>query len=158
MPKDEKKTTDFEVVVVNKKARFEYEILEVFEAGIALTGNEIKSIRAGGISLAESYVRPQRGEVWLLGAHIKEYNFSHDSNYDPMRERKLLLHGREIHKLQTKVEAKGLTVVPLRVYLKRGKAKLEIALARGKHLYDKRESIIAREKDREAARAMKGQR
>ncbi len=148
--------SEYQVIAVNKKARFTYEILEVFEAGLVLSGNEIKSIRAGGISLAEAYVRPQNNEVFLIGAHIKEYSFSHDPNYNPVRSRKLLLHKREIDKLRGRVEAKGLTIVPLRVYIKRGRAKLEIGVARGKAAPDKRQTIIAREKDREARRAMKG--
>ena len=149
------KADDFKVVVVNKKARFEYEILDVFEAGLVLTGNEIKSIRTGEISLAEAYVRPQAEELLLIGANIKEYKHSSAAEYDPVRKRKLLLHKREIRKLSAKVEQKGLTIVPLRVYLKGGKAKLEIALARGKAAPDKRRTVMDREMRREAQRAMK---
>jgi len=153
--KREQQSPDHQIIAVNKKARFSYDILEVLEAGIVLSGNEIKSIRAGGISLAESYVRPQNNEIFLLGAHIKEYAFSHDSSYNPLRPRKLLLHKQEINKLRGRVEMKGLTVVPQRLYLKGGRAKVEIALARGKAAPAKRRRILAREKDREAQRAMK---
>lgn len=153
--REQESKDEFQVITVNKKARFSYEILEVLEAGLVLTGNEIKSIRDGGMSLAEAYVRPDRGEMMLLGAHVKEYAFSHDAQYNPVRPRKLLLHKREIDKLRGRVEMRGLTIVPLRLYLKRGRAKLEIGLARGKASPDKRRTVIAREKDREAQRAMK---
>ena len=153
--KSEEKTSDSSTVVVNRKARFNYTILETFEAGIVLSGNEIKSIRDGGVLLAEAYIKPQNGEMLLIGSHIKEYAFSHDPKYNPDRVRKLLLHKREIERLQGKVETKGLTLVPLRLYLKNGLAKVEIALAKGKDAPDKRRTIMAREKDREAERAMK---
>ena len=156
MGKQKQESSDFQVVAVNRKARFEYHILEVLEAGLVLSGNEIKSIRDGGVSLAESYVKPERNEVFLIGAHVREYAFSHDASYNPTRRRKLLLHRREIDKLRGRVEAKGLTAVPLRLYLKRGLAKLEVGLARGKAVPDKRRTIIDREKQREARRAMKG--
>ena len=143
------------VIAVNKRARFDYHIIETFEAGMVLTGAEIKSIRAGGISIAESYVSPARGEVYLLGANITPYSHSGATEYDPIRKRKLLLHGHEIAKLQTRVEEKGYTVVPLRVYLKNGRAKIEIALAKGKDAPDKRQSIKEKEGKREVDRAMK---
>lgn len=155
MAKKDREDGDFKVVAVNKKARFEYEILEVLEAGMALSGAEIKSVRAGGVSLGEAYVRPQDGEMMLVGAHIREYEHSREPDYDPVRKRKLLLHRREIRKLTSRVEQKGLTIVPLRIYLKKGLAKLEIALARGKAAPDKRSAIIDRERRREAERAMK---
>ena len=151
--KEEKK--DFEVVALNKKARFDFHIVECFEAGLVLTGNEIKSIRAGAINLKESYIRPQGGELHLIGAHITEYEHSSDSKYNPVRPRKLLMHKHEILKLASRVEAKGFTIVPLRVYLKRNLAKLELALAKGKDAPDKRRSEIDKEKRREAERAMK---
>ncbi|MCO6432392.1 MAG: SsrA-binding protein SmpB [Deltaproteobacteria bacterium] len=143
------------VVAQNKKARFDYHIIETFEAGIVLTGAEIKSIRANGISLAESYIRPERDEVYLLNAHIKPYSFSSDKEFDPVRKRKLLLKKREIDKLRGRVEQKGLTIVPLSLYLKRGLAKLEIGLAKGKAAPDKRQTMKERESKRELDRALK---
>jgi len=148
---------EFKLISENRKARFNYHLIEKFEAGIVLTGNEIKSIRSGGVSLDEAYVRPHNGELYLLGAHINEYTFSSRvSEYNPTRPRKLLLHKHEISKLQGRVEAKGMTIVPVRLYInKRGRAKLEIALAKGKDSPDKRRDIMDREKKREAQRAMK---
>ena len=143
------------VVHVNKKARFNYEILEKFEAGIVLTGAEIKSIREGKISLGEAYVSPKNEELFLHNSHIPQYTNSNDAKYNPNRVRKLLMHKREIKKLQGRVEQKGLTIVPTRVYLEKGRAKLEIALARGKDAPDKRKTIKERELNREAQRAMK---
>ena len=143
------------IIALNKKAKFNYTIIEVFEAGIVLTGAEIKSIRQGGISIAESYVAPMKSELFLLNAHIKPYTFNADQKYDPIRKRKLLMHKREIEQLKTKVEAKGLTLVPTKVYLKRGMAKIEIALGKGKALSDKRESTKEREGKKEAERALK---
>jgi SsrA-binding protein len=142
------------IISVNKKARFNYHIIETLEAGIVLTGGEIKSLRVNGISIAESYVSAMNGEVFLLNAHIKAYSFSSDATYDPVRPRKLLLHEHEINKLRGRSEQKGLTVVPLEVYLKNGRAKVEIALAKGKDAPDKRDSIRERETKRELARAM----
>lgn len=139
----------------NKKARFDYHVIEVFEAGLVLSGSEIKSIRQGGVSLQESYVRPHRGELFLVGAHIKPYTFTADTTYDPIRPRKLLLHKKEVDKLSGGVGAKGLTIVPLSIYLKKGRAKLEIALARGKSAPDRRDSIRERESSREMARFIK---
>lgn len=141
------------VIAQNKKARFEYHIIETFEAGMVLTGAEIKSIRSGGISLNESYVRPHRDGVWLLNSHIKPYSHSGgEKEYDPVRPRKLLLHKHEIDQLRGKVEAKGMTLVPLSIYLKNGRAKLEVALAKGKDNPDKRDSIKERDAKRELAR------
>lgn len=147
--------SDIRVVTVNKKARFSFHILEVFEAGIVLTGNEIKSVRLGQINLREAYVRPQNGELFLVGANIKEYAFSSAWDYDPVRTRKLLMHKSEINRLRGRVEAKGNTIVPLEVYLKKGRAKLKIGLAKGKDAPDKRKTILDREKKIEAERAMK---
>lgn len=143
------------LIVQNKKARFEYHILETFEAGIVLTGAEIKSVRLGEVSLGESYIRPEKGEIFLLQAHIKPYTFNSAKDYDAGRKRKLLLHKHEIDKLRGRVEQKGLTIVPLRLYLKRGRAKLEIALAKGKDAPDKRQTIKERESKRELARVLK---
>jgi SsrA-binding protein len=149
------KAGGMKVITVNRKARFNYEILEKFEAGMVLTGAEIKSIRNDGMSINEGYVRPEGGEVWLLNAHIQPYAFSTAQDYNPIRARKLLLNGHEIEKIRTRVEEKGLTVVPLQVYLKDGYAKIEIALARGKSAPDKRDKIKEREGNRDAERAMK---
>lgn len=148
----------FKVIAVNKRARFEYHLIETFEAGIVLSGAEIKSIRAGGVSIAEAYVHPSNGEIYLLGAHITPYSHSGSLDYDPVRKRKLLLHKQEIDKLSSRVAEKGLTIVPLRVYLKSGRAKVEIALAKGKDAPDKRKSIKDREGKREVQRVMKRER
>lgn len=157
MSKQNAKESDggFKVLAENRKARFSYHILDIFEAGIVLTGAEIQSVRRGGISIQESYVRPNGNEVFLLGAHITKYTFSGAKEYDPVRARKLLLNRREIEKLASAVEVKGLTIVPLRVYLKKGFAKVEIALAKGKDAPDKRDTIKKREGQRDAARAMR---
>jgi len=140
------------VVATNRKARHEYFVLETFEAGIALQGSEIKSIRAGHISLAESYIRIDGHEAWLEDAHIAPYEQASINNHDPRRPRKLLLHRDEIEKLWTNVRQKGVTVIPLKVYLKDGRAKIEIALAKGKKLYDKRAEITKRDAAREIER------
>lgn len=150
-----KKSSGGNNLAENRKARFEYEIVESFEAGIVLTGNEIKSIRNGGMSLNEAYVRPRNGELWLQGAHVTEYAFSNLNDYNPTRARKLLMHRSEIMRLIGRVEQKGLTLVPLKVYLKGGRAKLQLALARGKKAPDKRRTIQDRDQKREAERAMK---
>jgi SsrA-binding protein len=138
--------------VDNRRARYEYEILESLEAGIALTGTEIKSIRAGGVSLAQSYARVRDGELWLLGMHVPAYKEGSFANPDPARPRKLLLHRAQIVRLGGRAAEKGLTLVPLRLYFTRGKAKVEIGLARGKKLWDKRRATAERELRRELAR------
>jgi SsrA-binding protein len=140
-------------VVVNRKARHDYFIEETIEAGIALTGSEVKSLRAGKGQLKDSYARIKNGEAWLVQAHISEYTPAARFGHDPTRPRKLLLHKREIVRLASKVQEKGLTLVPLRIYFKRGKAKVELGLAKGKKLYDKRATIREREAQREIARA-----
>jgi SsrA-binding protein len=142
-------------VATNKKAFHNYFIGEKYEAGIALTGSEIKSIREGRVSLADAYVRPEKGELWLLNAHIARYDPSSYMGHEPTRPRKLLLHRKEINNLTSKVAEKGLTLTATRLYLKGGLAKVEIALAKGKKLYDKREVINRRESDREMARTLK---
>ncbi len=139
----------------NRKAYHNYHMLESIEAGIALTGTEIKSIREGKVSLAEAYVRPEKGELWLLNAHIARYDPGSYMGHDPVRPRKLLLHHKEIVLLESKVAEKGLTLVPTRLYLKDSHAKLEVSLGRGKKLYDKREAITKRDTDREMERAVK---
>ena len=143
---------DVKVVATNKKARFEYFIEDTFEAGLALKGTEIKSIRSGQISLQEAYVRTNGEQAWLVGAHVAPYAHASAAQHDPSRERKLLLHKREIRTLWDAVRIKGMTIVPIRVYLKAGRAKLEIGIAKGKKLYDKRESIKERDIAREDSR------
>jgi len=143
------------IVASNKKAYPNYFISDPIEAGIALMGSEIKSIREGRISLGDAYVKPENGELWLQNAHIARYQASSYMSHEPTRPRKLLLHRKEINNLAQKVAEKGLTLVATKVYLKEGKAKVEVALARGKKLYDKRETITRRETERELARAMK---
>lgn len=143
------------VVATNRKAQHEYFLLDKYEAGIALQGSEIKSIRAGQISLAEAYVRIENDEAWLVDSHIAPYDQAHRFNHEPRRPRKLLLHLSEIHHLRDNIARKGTTVIPLRVYLKDGKAKVEIAIAKGKKLYDKREVIAKRDAHRELEREYK---
>ncbi|MFZ6028960.1 MAG: SsrA-binding protein SmpB [Chloroflexota bacterium] len=141
------------VVATNRKARFEYFIQETHEAGIALMGSEIKSIRAGQISLGEAYVEIKNGqEAWLLDAHIAPYEQANRFGHESRRPRKLLLHKGEIYKLWQQIRQKGVTIVPLRVYLKEGRAKVEIAVAKGKKLYDKREAIAKRDAERSSKR------
>jgi SsrA-binding protein len=143
-------------VATNRKARHEYFILETFEAGIALHGSEIKSIRAGQISLAEAFVRIDGHEAWLEDAHIAPYEQASHYNHDPRRPRKLLLHRSEIHRLWNEVRQKGITIIPLNIYLKDGRAKVEIAVAKGKKLYDKRAELAKRDAKREIERQLHG--
>ena len=143
--------------ILNKKARYDYEILERYEAGIVLTGNEIKSIRKGSCNLKDSYVLVKNNEVFVLNMHISNYDKG-VSNLDETRTRKLLLNRREINKLQGIVEIKGYTIIPVKLYLKNNIAKLEIAVAKGKHTYDKKEAIKRRDTERETARALKNYR
>jgi SsrA-binding protein len=145
-------------VVTNRKAYHNYHIGESIEAGIVLTGTEIKSIRAGRVSLGDAYVKPEGGELWLLNAHIARYEAGSYMSHEPTRPRKLLLHRKEIDSLAGKIQEKGLTLVPLKLYIKGSIAKLEIAPAKGKKLYDKREVIARRDTDREIRRAIKGHR
>ncbi len=140
------------VVASNRKASHEYYLLETYEAGIVLTGSEIKSIRAGRISLAEAYVRIEGGEAWLVDAHIAPYNQAARNNHEPRRQRKLLLHRSEIDTLDSEIRQKGVTIVPTKAYLKDGRAKIEIAIAKGKKLYDKRQAIAERDAQREMER------
>ena len=142
-------------VAVNRKAQHDYEILRRLEAGIALTGSEIKSVRGGKISLQEAYVRPERGGLWLLGAHIAPYEAASYLGHEPRRSRRLLLHRSEIRDLSHEVEANGLTLVPIRMYLKGGLAKVEVGLARGRRQYDKRQAIARRDAEREVERALR---
>ena len=142
-------------LATNRKAYHNYHIQDSVEAGIVLTGTEIKSIRAGRVSLGDAYVRPEDGELWLLNAHIARYEAGSYLSHEPGRPRKLLLHRKQIDSLTSKVLEKGLTLVPLKLYIKDSIAKVEIALAKGKKLYDKRESIARRETEREIGRALK---
>ena len=143
---------EIKVVATNRKAGFEYFLLEKFEAGIALQGSEIKSIRAGQMSLSESFVRVEPNEAWLMDAHIAPYEPASRMNHDPVRPRRLLLHKKQLRELFNNIRQKGMTVVPTRVYIKEGRAKIEIALARGKKAYDKRATIAKRDQAREAER------
>jgi len=142
-------------VATNRKAYHNYHIGDRVEAGIALSGTEIKSIRAGRVSLGDAYVRPEGGELWLLNAHIARYEASSYLSHEPTRPRKLLLHRKQIDNLTSKVSERGLALVPLKLYIKDSIAKVEVALAKGKKLYDKRESIARRETEREMERAVK---
>ncbi len=143
------------LLAMNRKAYHEYFILDKLEAGVVLTGTEVKSIREARINLKESYAAVKEGEAFLFDCHISPYSHGNRENPDPTRTRKLLLHRQEIKKLIGKTQEKGLTLVPLRVYLKRGKIKLELGVARGKKLYDKRETERKKDSDREARAAMK---
>ncbi len=146
------------LIASNKKAFHDYFILEKIEAGICLLGTEVKSLREGRINLKDSYAAIRDGEPWLINCHISPYSHGNRENHEPARTRKLLLHSGEIRKLIGKTQEKGLTLIPLRVYLVRGKVKIELGLARGKKLYDKRESERRKESDREARIAMKARR
>jgi len=143
---------EVKTVATNRKARFEYQLLETFEAGLVLKGTEIKSVRRGQISLQEAYVRTDGKQAWLVGAHIAPYEYASAFQHDPDREKKLLLNKREIRELYDAVRIKGLTIIPVRVYLKGGRAKVEIAIAKGKKKYDKREAIKKRDFEREESR------
>jgi SsrA-binding protein len=144
------------VVADNRRARFDYEILDTFEAGLALVGSEVKSLREGRASLADSYAGFERGELWLLNSHIPEYGLANRFNHEPRRPRKLLLHQRQIDRLSGAILREGLTVIPLKVYFnERGRAKAEIALARGKKLHDKRETEKQRSWEREKGRLLR---
>ena len=141
-------------LATNRKAFFHYEVLERAEAGIALVGTEVKSIRAGGLEFKDAYVDPRAGELLLVGCRIAPYSHGNLMNHAPDRERKLLLHKREILKLIGRVTERGLTILPLRAYMKNGRVKIEIGLARGKHAHDKRESIKKKDQEREARQAL----
>ena len=142
-------------VVTNRKARHQYHILETIEAGIVLQGTEVKSLRQGKVNLGDAYAKIKDGEVWLVEMHISPYEQGNIFNHEPRRPRKLLLHKREIKRLLGKVQERGLTLIPLRIYFKRGKAKVELALAKGKRLYDRREDIKRRDEEREISRSLR---
>ena len=160
MPSKKKKTAVKEqpnnrVITSNRQAFFNYEILDRYEAGLALTGTEIKSVRAGQVDLREAYARSMEGELWLMNSHIAQYDPASIYNHDPRRPRKLLLHREEITKLADEAAQKGLTIVALRLYIKNHVAKVELGLARGKRQYDKRRAIRDREMDMAARQAMR---
>lgn len=139
-------------ITSNRRARFEYEILENVEAGLVLVGTEVKSLRAGQVNIQDGFARIENGELWLYNVHISPYEQGNRYNEEPLRKRKLLLHTKEIIHLQTQVAQKGLSLIPLSMYFRRGFAKLDLGLGRGKKLYDKRQSIAERDQDRQARR------
>jgi len=143
------------IIATNRKARHDYFLLESFEAGIVLQGSEIKSIRAGQISLKEAYIRVDGEQAWLVNAHVAPYDPASRENHDPLRDKKLLLHKKEIKKLWDEVRQKGTTIIPIKVYLSKGRAKVEIAVAKGKKKYDKRQDLKKRDAQREIDRALK---
>src|SRR5918996_5457609 len=140
-------------IATNRRARHEYHILETVEAGLVLKGTEVKSLRAGQVTFKDAYATVRNDEAWLLGCHISPYSHGTDANHDPERDRKLLLHAREIRRLVGKISEKGLTVVPLKMYFKQGRAKMEVGVARGKKLHDKRATLREREVRREMDKA-----
>jgi SsrA-binding protein len=148
------KETGRKLVAQNRKARHDYAILDTYECGLVLTGTEVKSLREGRASLVDAYASIKDGEVWMHGAHIPEYTQGTWTNHEPRRVRKLLLHREEIERLVGKTKESGLTLVPLQMYFKDGRAKVEVALARGKKSFDKRQTLATRDADREIVRAM----
>ena len=143
------------VVARNRRALYQYEILRRYEAGLSLTGSEIKSIRAGRVSIQEAYCRPRDGEMFLIGAHIARYEPSGQANHEPTRDRRLLLHRREIGQMEESFAQKGLTLIPLKLYLTRGLAKLEIGVGRGRRVHEKRDRMAERDAQRQIERAMR---
>ena len=143
------------IIATNRKARYQYQFDDTYEAGLVLMGSEIKSIRAGRVSLQEGFVLFEEGEAWLVNVHIAQYDAASRQNHEPKRRRKLLLHRREIDRLHGRTREKGYTVIPTKLYLKDGRAKVEIALARGKKQYDKRQTIAKRDSKRQMERALK---
>jgi SsrA-binding protein len=153
MPSQARETDSDRTVATNRRARHEYEILETVEAGLVLRGTEVKSLRAGQVNFKDSYATIRNDEGWLVGCHISPYSHGTDANHDPERDRKLLLHRRELTRLVGKIAERGLTLVPLRLYFKHGRAKVELGLARGRKLHDKRAAIREREVKREMDKA-----
>ena len=147
---------NIKIITQNRKARYEYFIVEKYEAGISLTGPEVKSIRNGRANLKDSFGRIDKEEIFLCNMHISAYDPAHEKDYNPTRIRKLLLHKREIRQLAGKIKERGLTLVPLEIYFKNGKAKISLALAKGKKVYDKREALRKRTVERETRRALRG--
>jgi SsrA-binding protein len=152
----EQKEQNFKMISVNRQAYHDYAVEQTFEAGIALLGTEIKSIRDGKVNLRGAYALIQHSEIWLENAHVAAYDFGNQFNHEPLRRRKLLLHRREIQQLEHKVATKGLTLIPLKLYLKGGRAKIELGLCRGKKLFDKREAIAERDAKRDIERIVRG--
>ncbi len=150
-----KEKTEEKNITVNRKARHEYSILQTVEAGIVLVGTEVKALRQGKANLVDSYSKIQHGEIWLVNANISEYTQGNINNHEPRRERKLLLNKSEIRKLTSKINEKGLTLIPLRLYFKQGKVKVELAVAKGKKVYDKRRDIAKRDFERDQDRKIK---
>jgi len=147
-----------QIICVNRQARHNYFIDDTYEAGLVLVGSEVKSLRDGKANLTDSYARIQKGEAFLVNAHISPYSGANQFNHEPTRPRKLLLHAREIERLTGKTKGKGLTLIPLKMYFKNGRAKVELGLARGKKLYDKRETLRRKVADREVERSLKSRR
>jgi len=147
---------DKQLIASNRRARFDYEIVDTYDAGIVLLGPEVKSLRAGKANLSDAYAIIRRGEAWLMSCHISPYDKAGRNNPDPRRERKLLLHRAELGRLQGKLAEKGLTLVPLQLYFKNGRAKVQLGLARGKRRYDKRQTIRKREEERDLKRIARG--
>ncbi len=145
-------TDKIKIIATNRKANFEYEILGRYEAGMVITGTEVKSLREGKVNMQEAYGRIIKDEVWILNSHINEYKFGNINNHEPLRTTKLLLNKKEIRKIKQELQEKGLTLVPLKMYFKGSLVKMEIGIARGKKLYDKRESIKKREVERKLSR------
>ncbi|ACS55438.1 SsrA-binding protein SmpB [Rhizobium ruizarguesonis] len=144
------------IVAENRKARFNYEIIDTYEAGIVLMGTEVKSLREGKANIAESYASDEGGEIWLINSYLPEYLQANRFNHEPRRRRKLLLSGREIHRLRSAINREGMTLIPLKIYFNdRGRAKMELALAKGKKLHDKRESEKERDWNRQKSRLLK---
>jgi len=143
------------VVTSNRRAFHDFHVLETIEAGIVLTGTEIKSIRESKVTISEAYARLEHGELWLIGSHVSPYSHGNRANHDPDRPRKLLVHRREIEKIREAVEQRGLTIVPLRLHLKQGRAKIDIGVARGKKLFDKRAAEAERQSKRDVDRALR---
>jgi SsrA-binding protein len=150
-----KQDSDIKIVCRNKRARYDYELEGRIEAGLVLTGSEVKSLRMGKANLTDAYARIVDGEVWLIKAHISPYPFAHHDNHDPERNRKLLLNQKEIRKMSGRIQEKGQSLIPLAIYFKKGWAKVELALAKGKKSYDKRHTLKERDADREMARAIR---
>lgn len=145
-----------QIIATHRRARFDYEILDTYEAGLVLVGPEVKSLRAGKANLSDAYATVRRGEAWLHNAHISPYDKAGRNNPEPTRERKLLLHRNEIERLQGKLGERGLTLIPLKLYFKNGRAKAQLGLARGKRTYDKRQTIRKREEERDLKRIIRG--
>lgn len=143
------------LIATNRRARFDFEVRETFEAGLVLLGSEVKSLRNHGVSIGESFAQIKGNEAWVMGMHVAPYSFARDGGHDPLRPRKLLLHRRELDRISSRVEERGLTLVPLRLYFKNGKVKMELALAKGRTKVDKRQVIREREQRREMERGIR---